>query len=164
MKTLNRSGILLDPMSKLTEFEYTDSICGGCGAAQAQIALIRDHDDNETTFEYDSAGMLVRVENAAGQAVVNTYDTMHRLTQVTRENGPLVAAYTYDALNRVVATADGDGNAITYTYNFLGDLTAVTDAEGTTQLVVKRGRVRFPVKNLHLPSSNAKLLVLRVPS
>ena len=117
-------------MNKLTEFEYTDSMCGGCGAAQAQIALIRDHDDNETTFEYDSAGMLVRVENAAGQAVVNTYDTMHRLTQVTRENGPLVAAYTYDALNRVAATADGDGNAISYSYNFLGDLTAVTDAEG----------------------------------
>ena len=60
---------VLDPMNKLTEFEYTDSICGGCGGAQAQIALIRDHDDNETTFEYDSAGMLVRVENAAGQAV-----------------------------------------------------------------------------------------------
>ena len=132
---LGRVVSVLDPAGKLTEFEYTDEICGGCGGGQSQLALIRDHDDNETTFEYDGAGMLVRAENAVGQAVVNSYDTMHRLTQVAHENGPAVAAYTYDALNRVVAAADGDGNVTGYSYNFVGDLTAVTDGAGTTQLV-----------------------------
>jgi RHS repeat-associated protein len=139
---------VLDPKNKLTEFEYTDSICGGCGGAKPQLSLIRDHDDNETTFTYDSAGMLTRAENGLGEAVINTYDTMHRLTQTAHEDGPTLAVYSYDALNRLVCAADGDGNATTHTYNFVGDLTAVADVAGTTSLVYyNNGNLRQLVEN-----------------
>ncbi|WP_238581045.1 RHS repeat-associated core domain-containing protein [Streptomonospora alba] len=116
------------------------------------VASVTDGNLNRTTYDYDAAGNMVKLEEPGPiGAMTYTYDALSRVTSVTDGNG-VKLEYGYDKLDRVVSisrdgeliqstTYDGNGRttathtdqaSLSYTYDGRGDLlkTVRSDADG----------------------------------
>ncbi|MCL2848468.1 MAG: DUF6531 domain-containing protein [Micrococcales bacterium] len=80
-------------------------------------------------FVFDTAGVLVRVEDLNGNGVGLSYDPGGHLVQVSDDVGrSLVVTWSGD---RVAQVADLAGRTVSYSYSPSGDLVDVTQADGT---------------------------------
>ena len=66
---------------------------------------IRDPEDNVWTFDYDWGGRLVASDDPDAGATTTTFDVLDRVTTQTDANGETLA-YTYDALGRASTLRD----------------------------------------------------------
>ncbi len=115
-----------DPLGRETEYEYADEGCGSCSSgAGRQLVLVRDPDDNETTFEYDDNGNLTTVTDHANGVTQYTYDNMNRVTQVTTPGGD-VHTTAYNLLGQVASTTTPDGRKTTFEYDHMGRVIKTT--------------------------------------
>ncbi len=84
----------------------------------------------KTKSEYDHAGQLKKLTDAAGRTMTYTYDPGDRLTEVRYSEGKTAAVKReYDADNNVTAMTDGTGTTKD-TYNQLDQLTNTTNGAG----------------------------------
>ena len=81
------------------------------------------------SYTYDANGNRTAMTDAAG-AQTATFDTLNRLTQVTR--GTDTFSYSYDSADHVISRAYPGSSVITYTYDKDGRLASVTANGGTT--------------------------------
>jgi RHS repeat-associated protein len=120
------------------------------------------------SYEYDSAGNLIRTRNAAGHGHTFVYDSAHRLLQVTGRKGfqfrfqydeagrctkasgddqLYAVALNYKTPGRLTKVTRFDGGEWSYTFDKSGGLTRVVDPLGGVQKFVRdeRGRVMVEV-------------------
>lgn len=91
---------------------------------------VRGLPHQDTTYEYDLAGRMTGMTDAAGNEWLYGYDFQGRKTSATDpDNGMMTTAY--DALGRVSSTTDATGAKLTYTYDPLGRKTSVREAAST---------------------------------
>lgn len=96
-----------------------------------------DGNGNETAYDYDSKGNLLKKDPAGSRGTVRyTYDDLSRIDTVTDAKGQK-ADYDHDALDRIKTVtwfrADGSQAAQTsYGYDAAGNRTSRTDAQGTS--------------------------------
>ncbi len=101
-------------------------------------------------FEFDSDGLLERIEDRWGNAVSFTYDGSGFLTAATDDNsrsltftkgpnGKIASigdplgrsmSYSYDADGRLISVTDPTGAPTTYEYDAAGNLTRIVDPDG----------------------------------
>jgi RHS repeat-associated protein len=75
-----------------------------------------------TTFTYDGADRVTRVDSPGGRHVAYTYDASGRRAVLTTHDGFRVN-YSYNALGRLAGLTDGTGQTlVSYTYNPVGRL------------------------------------------
>jgi RHS repeat-associated protein len=81
--------------------------------------------DAATSYAYNAAGDLLRVENALRHAVTMSYDTLGRkLAMDDPDMGQW--AYAYDPAGRLVAQSDAKGQTIGFSHDALGRVVAKT--------------------------------------
>ena len=109
-----------------------------------------DRNGNRTTYEYDSAGLLVGVTDPVGQRTRLNYSNGHlssvtdpmdrttsfvydgdNLVQITDPDGS-TRRFVYGADHRLLEQISKDGFATAYTYNFAGQNTGATRPDGST--------------------------------
>ena len=79
--------------------------------------------DSATRYDYNAAGDLLRVENALGQAVAMSYDTLGR--KVAMDDPDMGRwSYAYDPAGRLVAQTDAKGQTIGFSHDALGRVVA----------------------------------------
>jgi RHS repeat-associated protein len=111
-----------------------------------------------TRYAYDAAGNLLKVTLPDGSALMNGYDTAHRLTRTNDllkqsiayrldlEGNPILANTTdaaakvqrqhsssFDALGRLLVDTGGAGQVTTHKYDANGNLLVVTNLPGRSQ-------------------------------
>ena len=97
------------PRNELSEYELD---------ARGRV-IGRTKDGVKTTFRYDAAGHLVRIEDpASGSTTDIQYDSLGRRTFVEDSNIG-TRSFEYDATGHLITERDSNGNAITRTYDAL---------------------------------------------
>lgn len=76
-------------------------------------------------FDYDSAGRRIRTADETGFEVNYEYDLIGRLAALKDAADSLIVQYTYDAAGRLVREDKGNGTATTYDFDTAGRLTSV---------------------------------------
>ena len=86
---------------------------------------------DETDYEYDDLGRLIKLTDPTDQETVYEYDAVGQLTKAIRDvvymdppEGP-TTEYTYDAAGRLTQVTDPRGYDTDYTYDDRGQLTKV---------------------------------------
>ncbi|MEW5788556.1 MAG: FG-GAP-like repeat-containing protein [Pseudomonadota bacterium] len=96
--------------------------------SQGWILSVTDPDLNTTTYSHDALGNLLRTQDSAGNAIVNTYDIRGRkLTMDDPDMGHWI--YDYNALGELVRQVDGRDKVTTMAYDLLGRMTNRTEAD-----------------------------------
>ncbi len=116
-----------DPLSHVTTYTYNDTNdltsltdLGGPGGTS-----------RTTTFIYDAAGNLIRIDRPDGTTIQSTYDDKGQQLSLTDGNGH-TTTYGYDAQGNLTTVTDPLGQATQYEYDAVGRLTQVTDANSHT--------------------------------
>ncbi|PYE42108.1 RHS repeat-associated core domain-containing protein [Paenibacillus barcinonensis] len=86
-----------------------------------------DAKGQETRYEYDAAGRLIRATDEAGEIVL-TYTTDGQVARVLEAEQH--EERTYDAAGRLLTRTDGFGHLLQYTYDAAGRMTALTYPDG----------------------------------
>ncbi|MBL7645031.1 MAG: tetratricopeptide repeat protein [Candidatus Hydrogenedentes bacterium] len=121
---------MTDPRGEVTEYEYGGPGCGGCGGGSKLIKKT-DALSHETEWIYNADGLLETTIDAAGIETDYTYDSMNRLTTITRPAGSTITStIAYNALGQVASRTDFGGNITSYDYDHMGRAVKVTDAVG----------------------------------
>jgi len=94
-----------------------------------QLIKRDDARGHATTYGYDLASRLITQTDALGNATTYGYDELGRTIAVTDAQGDVTQS-AYDGAGRLLAREDALGNMTTYGYNSLGQTVAVTDALG----------------------------------
>lgn len=122
--------------------------------ADGTIDSIVDPDDATTSYQYDAAGRVTRIElpdglgavemtwdangnmltrtSPGGEVTTYSYDAEDNVTSHTYEPMAATTTYEYDALQRLVKVTDPLGGETTYTYDDDSNPLTVTDADGIT--------------------------------
>ena len=83
----------------------------------------------ETSYVYNDANLVTRLENRRGQNILSAWDYTYRSdgNQLTKtdENGD-VTAYEYDRLGRLTKETEPNGNAMAYTFDDHGNRATMT--------------------------------------
>ncbi len=98
-----------------------------------RLATATDGRGNTTTYTYDAADRITRVDysDTATHDVTYTYDTLGRVT--SRVDGAGTTTNTWDSLGRLLSTVNtAGGGTITYRYDTAGALVSKADATGKT--------------------------------
>lgn len=127
---------VLAPNGVLTDLTYMPRGWLATKTIRASADGTPSASDAVTTIAYNPDGTVQQVKDADGVTASYTYDTAHRLTDVTDGSGNRVH-YTLDAAgNRIseqVLTSSGAVvRSLGRTFNPLGQLTALTDGLGRT--------------------------------
>ncbi len=91
--------------------------------------LVVNGEGETTIYRYTAAGVVDRIERAAGLVTELRYDDRGRLCARLNGSG-VVTAVEYNDAGDVAAICDGQGNATTFEYNGFGQVTRRTDALG----------------------------------
>ncbi|MEX2170229.1 MAG: RHS repeat-associated core domain-containing protein [Pirellulales bacterium] len=76
-------------------------------------------------YEYDAAGRRTRMEDHSGHATEYAYDTVGRLVSLHDGVDQLIVSYTYDTVGRVSREDKGNGTYTLYGYDVIGRLISV---------------------------------------
>ncbi|MEQ1698414.1 MAG: FG-GAP-like repeat-containing protein [Hyphomicrobiaceae bacterium] len=152
-------GKFVSPLPDFTTFEkqpdgtYLRRYKDGTGVrfnAQGLQTAVVDPNGNTTSYEYDSAGRLLKATDPAGLATVYAYangvltsvtDPSGRVTQFAMDGGLLKAVQRADATTQSFAYNDAGlmtgeteprGNTTTNTYNAAGQITQATFPDGAS--------------------------------
>jgi len=85
-------------------------------------------DGTYQSWVYDPAGNITSLRTAAGNTILQTYDTRNRM--LTQNYGSTITN-SYDILGRLLTASEG-GTSLTYVYDRLGRNTSFTDQAGQT--------------------------------
>jgi RHS repeat-associated protein len=101
------------------------------------LTAVKDRKNNQTTFNYDSAGHLTRVRADLGTDGARTVDVtldgsdrIATLTQTADATHSRSASYAYDSNGRLESITDVLGRNTTFGYNASGDLASITAPGG----------------------------------
>jgi RHS repeat-associated protein len=109
---------------QFTEYSY-DSV--------NRQTLIKDPLNQVTVITNDDQGGYTKtVTDRRGNTLIEVYDSLNRLTNVTDSEGALVA-YEYDGNNNRTAMVDGRGNRTRYTYDGLNRVKTINHADLQTE-------------------------------
>ena len=105
-------------------------------AAPSNAALI----NLTTTYDYDALDRVIKMTDALGNEVLNSFDANGQLWQVVQRykkpDGTFdvrtVMTRSFDAAERVTTQTDAAGNVTRYQYDPAGNLISMTDAENHT--------------------------------
>ncbi len=80
-----------------------------------------------TKYTYNASGDLLLVTDSAGTETSYEYDSLHRLVQVTDDDGGISAetSYLYDAVGNVILIEDAEGRYTAHEYNIYGEVTTI---------------------------------------
>ncbi|MCO8180552.1 RHS repeat-associated core domain-containing protein [Streptococcus suis] len=86
-----------------------------------------------TTYVYDKAGDMTKIERGDGTTSALTYDAAHRVTEIVHRDkkGKLISSYAYEYddgnyIAKETITQDGETLVQTYTYDSLGQIVQMT--------------------------------------
>ncbi|HEM4254476.1 TPA: hypothetical protein U1X40_002030, partial [Streptococcus suis] len=86
-----------------------------------------------TTYAYDKAGDMTKIERGDGTTSALTYDAAHRVTEIVHRDkkGKLISSYAYEYddgnyIAKETITQDGETLVQTYTYDSLGQIVQMT--------------------------------------
>ena len=100
--------------------------------ANGTIASVTDANTHQTTYGYDSAGILTSVTPPSPLGViVLTYDSLSRVKTIT-DGKHQQATYLYDRLDWVQEVDYAGGSSVTSTYDNNSNLLTMADLTGTT--------------------------------
>ncbi|MDA8259288.1 MAG: DUF6531 domain-containing protein [Betaproteobacteria bacterium] len=105
-------------------------------ASPADATLI----DLTTSYDYDALDRVVKMTDALGNEVLNSYDANGQLWKITHRYKKPDATFdvrdivtrSFDAADRVKTETDAEGNVTSFQYNEAGNVIAVTDPESHT--------------------------------
>ena len=146
--------------SPLTTYTYTPLVSGSGNPPAGLVATMTNALSQETTYTYNSHGLLTQEITAYGTSVAETqsftydsndnpatatdplsnvttyvYDNLNRLTSVTQPADSSgthpVTSHTYDAVGQLLTTTDPLSRATTNTYDGNGNLTQVATPNPT---------------------------------
>jgi RHS repeat-associated protein len=108
-----------------------------------RIIAINDLLGNKISYSYDYYGDLVAVTNQIGEITRFTYNSMHQVIDIISPTGIVPARNLYDDNGRLIAQIDSAGNRIEYTHNIGDRQEIVTDRLGnqTVMFYDDRGNV-----------------------
>jgi len=106
----------------------------------SRVTRYVDPNGNETRYEYDTKGNLVRLTEAVGKpesrATEFAYDAYGNQNRVTRLADAVTLestfTYQYDDSGNLKQVTDPEGNVSRYTYDVRGSLLSLTDGRGKT--------------------------------
>jgi RHS repeat-associated protein len=87
------------------------------------------------SYEYDSAGNLVKTTNALGHSASATYNNQGKVLSQTNALGH-TSSHTYDAAGNLLTSTNALRQTTSHIYDSLGKRTQSTSAEGRTQQTV----------------------------
>lgn len=87
------------------------------------------------SYEYDSAGNLVKTTNALGHSASATYNNQGKVLSQTNPLGH-TSTHTYDAAGNLLTSTNALRQTTSHIYDSLGKRTQSTSAEGRTQQTV----------------------------
>jgi RHS repeat-associated protein len=122
---------VLDANGETTSFEY-DAMDRLVKVIQpnAVPANLDCGNQGVTCYDYDEAGSLISVQNAAGEQTFYTFDALNRIVAVTDPLGNS-ERFTYDGAGNPTSFTDGLGQVTRYHYDAANRLTSVTTFAGT---------------------------------
>jgi len=120
----NKLASATDPLGQQSFFQYD---------AAGNVVKVTDALGNETQFNYDFFGLLTEVIDPAGEKVTIDYDSFANPVKITDPLGHQVKT-RYDAVSRANASVDALGNRTRQTLNQLGQVTESTDADSNKTL------------------------------
>ncbi len=97
----------------------------------ARVEIVRDRLNNETRFEYDPRGNVLKKRDALGHETAFAYDANDNVLTETNALGK-TTTYTYDAQDNRTSVTDALGNRTEFTYNTQGRVLTVKDARNNT--------------------------------
>jgi RHS repeat-associated protein len=86
----------------------------------------------ETSYSYDHAGRLKRIDRPGGAYTEMGYDAHNRLLY-TVDQFERVTSFVYDSAGRLVKRIEPTGNIIRHEYNAFGNLIQTSDESGSTE-------------------------------
>jgi RHS repeat-associated protein len=84
-----------------------------------------------TTFSYDAADRLNKLENPTGDITTYSYDSANRRVTMIDPRG-VTTTFTSDYASRLKSQQSSTGSTFTYTYDAAGNVLTRADASGTT--------------------------------
>jgi len=119
----NQITTITDALGKNTVLTYSGS--GGTGVDK--LNSVRDAKNQETTFEYNQAGNLVKETDPLGKSTTYTYDVKNNLATRTDADGRMIT-YTYYPNNHLWQKLYSGGDTVTYQYDDAGNMTFAANA------------------------------------
>jgi len=119
--------------------------------AYGSVVFIKEHSGNQvfqTTYEYDGQGNLMKVTDSKGNAVSYQYDSLGRKVQLDDPDLG-VWQYVYDADSNLISQTDAQGSTITLQYDELDRVTKKSTTDTTSNYYYdteKKGTV-YKVQN-----------------
>ncbi|MFZ5798899.1 MAG: hypothetical protein ACOY3O_10800, partial [Thermodesulfobacteriota bacterium] len=92
---------------------------------RGQITHIDYNDNSSVSYTYDTAGLLLAVEDATGITTLDYYPN-HLLRRISSP-GNRYLEYTYDAAGRRTSVTDQSGYRLDYAYTFDGELERIIE-------------------------------------
>ncbi|MCH8186624.1 MAG: hypothetical protein IH862_11030, partial [Chloroflexi bacterium] len=104
--------------------------------SENKLALVQDRNGNETHYEYDTAGRLVKIVDPVGLETIFTYTEIpvvgDRVTSITDPAGR-TTQLEHDDRGNLIRITDPDGSARTFEYDNRHHLTAEVDKLGNRE-------------------------------
>lgn len=165
---------VVDPSGAVNEFSYdtagrpvrqTDPLGGTLAVTYhpqhpGAIATRTDRAGRTTRFDYNSRGLLTRVEKPNGAVLQFEYDAAGNRTAFvdSRTNR---YAFTFDALNRLIAETDPLGRTRRHTYDANGNRIETVDRNGRKRTFVYDLQNRRTEERWHDPVTDAVIATNR---
>lgn len=116
----NKPLTIRDALGSTTTLAYGG--CGSCGSGGSdRLSSLIDANNNQTGYEYDQLGRLVRETDPLGNVTGYSYDARGNLTTRSDANGNTVT-YAYDANNRMLKKTYPDGSEESFSYDARGNV------------------------------------------
>jgi RHS repeat-associated protein len=119
---------VVNALSNITTMVYSGSGCSSCGGSgNDKLISVTDANNNNTHYEYDLSGQLIKEIDPKGNSTSYVYFSDGTVYSRTDGNGN-VTYYTYDAKGRLTSRKYSDGTGDTFTYNAVGNLITAQNA------------------------------------
>lgn len=116
-----------DALGNVTTYTYGGTGCSSCGGGTDKLTVITDANGNETKYEYDRLGRLVKESDPLGNVISYSYDSKGNLTLKTDATGA-TTSYSYDSLGRLLKKSYPDNTTETFSYDAKGNILTATNA------------------------------------
>ncbi|MHB8157220.1 MAG: RHS repeat-associated core domain-containing protein, partial [Desulfocucumaceae bacterium] len=136
--------------SRKNSFINNSGVFAPADLANTFDSLIRNPDgtytlskQDQTVYNFDSAGKLVESTNGHGQHLTMSYDGSGRLTAVAEPVSGQSLTIAYDTNGRIGSVSDRAGRSVSFSYDTYRNLTGITDPNGkrTTYTYTSDGRL-----------------------
>ena len=118
----------INNVANITALSYSGSGCSSCSTGVEKLTSVTDAKNQETRFEYNQAGNLVKETDYLGKSTTYTYDVRNNLeTRTSPAPDSKTITYVYYDNNRLHQKQYTGGNT-TYQYDDAGNMTYAGNA------------------------------------